>query len=142
CYTASIYRPGKKFMRTFVFLLTLLWTISAVQAQAALNGSISVLTNRGDLVRNGSFNRWVRDFNKLHPGVSVKIELVERYSDEMSARFESRNYGDVILVPTDMPKAAYPGFFLPLNDMGLSDKVYFADSWRYEDKDYAYTQGV
>jgi ABC-type sugar transport system, periplasmic component len=114
----------------------------ATPAMGQIAGTISVYTNRGDLVRNGNFKRWVREFEAIYPGTSVRVTLVERYGEEMAERFEKRSYGDVILVPTDMPKEAYPKFFLPLNDTGLSSKVYFANSWAYKEQEYAYTQGV
>jgi len=123
-------------------ILVLLSVMFSASLHAQVSGPISVFTNRGDLIRNGSFKRWVREFTALHPEASVKVVLVERYGEEMAVRFENRDYGDVILVPTDMPKAAYPKFFLPLNGMKLSDKLYFADSWAYSGKEYAYTQGV
>lgn len=123
------------------FLLLLLMSLP-LPAVAEVSGSISVFTNRGDLVRNGNFARWAKEFQQLNPKAKVSVVLVERYAEEMAARFASRDYGDVILVPTDMPKEAYSKFFLPLNDMKLSDKVYFADSWSHDGKEYAYTQGV
>lgn len=123
-----------------IFILSLM--LITVPLQAQVSGHISVFTNRGDLVRNGSFKRWVAEFQSAYPGTRVNVVLVERYAEEMAARFENRDYGDVILVPTDMPKEAYPKFFLPLDSLGLSDKVYFANSWAYEGKEYAYTQGV
>ncbi|WP_075186792.1 ABC transporter substrate-binding protein [Teredinibacter haidensis] len=123
-------------------VIVLVLLVFSVPVSAQVAGTISVFTNRGDLVRNGSFKRWAAEFRSLHPQASVKVVLVERYGEEMAARFDKRDYGDVVLVPTDMPKEAYPKFFLPLNEMGLSNKIYFSDSWSLDGKEYAYTQGV
>jgi raffinose/stachyose/melibiose transport system substrate-binding protein len=60
----------------------------------------------------------------------------------MPKRFEARSYGDVMLVPRDMPKQTYPKYFVPLNDLDLAESIYFAKNWEYETQQYAYTQGV
>ena len=109
---------------------------------AAISGAITVYTNRVDLVSNGSYARWISEFQTLHPGTSVKIEGITDYEAAIQKRFESRSYGDVILVPRDIPKQIYPKFFLPLNDLNLADAIYFPTVWEYEGKHFAYTQGV
>jgi raffinose/stachyose/melibiose transport system substrate-binding protein len=120
----------------------LIIAMQAATAQANISGTVTVYTNRKDLIDNGSFNRWTADFERTHPGTSVKVIAASRYAEEMAERFTAREYGDVMLVPTDMPKSAYGNFFLPLNDLGLSDQLYFTKVWENDGKQYAFSQGV
>jgi ABC-type glycerol-3-phosphate transport system substrate-binding protein len=106
------------------------------------SGEITFYVNRVDLVTNGSFSRWVKEFQNEHPQARVKVEGVADYEEVMTKRFEARNYGDVMLIPRDMPKETYPKYFIPLNDLQLAEKVYFARNWEFEGKQYAYSQGV
>lgn len=126
-------------LRTLVLLLAS--TLSSV-ASAQVDGSITVYVNRVDLQDNGSFRRWVGEFKKLHPRADVEVIAINNYEKAMAPRFESREYGDVMMVPRNMPRAAYPNFFLPLNDMGLADELYFAETWSFDNQQYAYSQGV
>lgn len=109
---------------------------------AAVNGEITFYVNRVDLVTNGSYARWVKEFQALHPLAKVRVEGIADYESSMAKRFEARNYGDVMLVPRDMPKQTFAKYFLPLNDLQLAEKIYFPQNWEYEGQQYAYTQGV
>ena len=113
-----------------------------IGSQAAISGDITFYSNRVDLVTNGSYARWVREFQAQYPQARVKVEGIADYEAVMPKRFEARNYGDVMLVPRDMPRQTYPKYFVPLNDLQLDSKIYFADNWEYQGKHYAYTQGV
>ncbi|MDQ2077913.1 ABC transporter substrate-binding protein [Marinimicrobium sp. ABcell2] len=126
-------------LRILVLVVSLTLT-GAVNAQ--IGGSITVYVNRADLQENGSFRRWAREFEALHPGAKVTVVAVPNYEVAMVSRFEARDYGDVMMVPRDMPRATYPNFFLPLNDLGLADDLYFADTWSHGEHHYAYSQGV
>lgn len=114
----------------------------SVGASAAVAGDITFYVNRVDLVSNGSYARWVKEFQVLHPQVRVRVEGIADYETNMPKRFEARNYGDVMLVPRDMPKQTFGKYFVPLNDLQLDKKIYFAQNWEYEGRQYAYTQGV
>lgn len=125
--------------------LTTLWlliSIASPSALAAVAGDITFYSNRVDLVTNGSYARWVKEFQVLYPQTRVKVEGIPDYEAAMPKRFEARNYGDVMLVPRDMPKQTYGKYFLPLNDLQLQEKIYFPNNWEFDGKQYAYTQGV
>lgn len=124
-------------MKWFLFLAFFLQQTSA-WAQVA--GDITVYTNRVDLYRAGSFSGWVKEFEKLYPRAKVKIVAIDDY--EKAVNLDDRRYGDVVLVPRDIPRSTYPNYFLPLNDMGVSDYFYFSDNWAEGGKEYAYSQGV
>ncbi|QEI13699.1 carbohydrate ABC transporter substrate-binding protein [Cellvibrio japonicus] len=128
----------RRWLLCSIFLLPML----SAPSLAAVNGEITFFSNRVDLVTNGSYARWVKEFQIQYPQARVQVQGITDYEVAMPKRFEARNYGDVMLVPRDMPKQTYPKYFLPLNGLQLQDKIYFADNWEYQGKHYAYTQGV
>lgn len=134
-----------KFVSTFlpgIFTSSLLLGLFLNSCYAAVTGEITFYSNRVDLVNNGSYARWVKEFQTIYPQARVRVEGVPDYEASMPKRFEARNYGDVMLVPRDMPKQTYPKYFLPLNDLQLQDKIYFPNNWEFDEKQFAYTQGV
>lgn len=132
--------PGKSVFFK-ILCLSLLLAIS-VRVLAQIGGEITVYTNRVDLVANKSYARWVREFQAMHPGARVNIQGISDYEAHIASRLETRSYGDVILVPRDMPKQVYEKYFVPLNDLQLSEKIYFPEIWEYQEQHYAYAQGV
>lgn len=123
-------------------LLYLFFHLFSGGTKAAVAGEITFFSNRVDLVNNGSYARWVREFQAQYPQARVKVQGITDYESSMPKRFEARDYGDVMLVPRDMPRQTYPKYFVPLNDLQLSENIYFPDNWAYDGKHYAYTQGV
>lgn len=110
---------------------------------AQVKGDIQVVTNMSSLIDNGWFNKAVASFKRKHPAVGkVTIVRTQNFNAEAPALFESRSYGDLTLIPEHIPKDAYKNYFLPLNDLNISDKLYFANAWEFDGKHYAYTQGV
>lgn len=133
----------------YVFLFASRWLVSIFlfcawvsPAYSAVAGEITFYVNRVDLVTNGSYARWVNEFQTLYPQARVRVEGIADYESSMAKRFEARNFGDVMLVPRDMPKQTLSKYFVPLNDLKLSDRIYFAKNWEYQGQEYAYTQGV
>lgn len=132
---------GSWVLRQSILICCLMMAAASTRV-LAVSGDITFYVNRVDLVSNGSYARWVKEFQALHPQARVRVEGIADYEANMPKRFEARNYGDVMLVPRDMPKQTFPKYFVPLNDLNLASKIYFATNWEYEGKHYAYTQGV
>ena len=66
---------------------------------ANLTGEITVLTNRTDLVTDGTLDRYAAEFRKMYPKVTVKFEGITDYEGEVKIRMNSDDYGDVLLIP-------------------------------------------
>ncbi len=112
-------------------------------AIAAIKGDLVVYTNRGDLIDNGSFKKWIAAFKNKYPTFGdIKLKRSDNFEVESVKLFAARQYGDVTLIPENLPKDVYPNYFEPLNNLGLSKHLYFADAWAYQGKEYAYSQGV
>jgi ABC-type glycerol-3-phosphate transport system substrate-binding protein len=103
----------------------------------SVSGSITVLTNRTDLVQDGTMNRYAAEFNKTYPKVKVKFEAVTDYEGEVKIRMNTENYGDVLLIPAAVAKGDYPKFFAPLGSAGsMRQKYLFTDKTDVDGKVY------
>jgi ABC-type glycerol-3-phosphate transport system substrate-binding protein len=91
---------------------------------AAVSGDITVLTNRTDLVSDGTLDKYAAEFTKTYPNVHVKFEGITDYEGEVKIRMSSSNYGDVLLIPTALGQGDYPKFFADLGSASSLDPEY------------------
>lgn len=83
------------------------------------SGEILVLTNRTDLV-NTTFKDYAKKFEATFPEVKVKFEALTDYEGEVKTRMSTKQYGDVLGIPSGVARADYPDFFEPL---GKADEL-------------------
>ncbi|MBC9711486.1 extracellular solute-binding protein [Streptomyces sp. TRM66268-LWL] len=81
-----------------------------------VSGTITVLTNRTDLVQDDTMDKYAAEFNKIYPKVKVKFQGLTDYEGEVKIRMNTEDYGDVLLIPGVVAKGDYPKFFAPLGD--------------------------
>ncbi|MEU6841591.1 ABC transporter substrate-binding protein [Streptomyces sp. NPDC046716] len=91
---------------------------------AKVSGTITVLTNRTDLVQDGTMKKYAAEFKKTYPKVDVKFQGITDYEGEVKIRMNTENYGDVLLIPGAIAKGDYPEFFAPLGDTKDMAKTY------------------
>ncbi|MGP4103350.1 ABC transporter substrate-binding protein [Nonomuraea sp. KM90] len=104
---------------------------------AKISGDITVLTNRTDLVNDGTMKKYADEFAKVHPNVQVKFEAITDYEGEVKIRMNTDNYGDVLLIPNAIAKGDYPKFFAPLGPAAeLSQKYKFVQAGTVNDQVY------
>jgi ABC-type glycerol-3-phosphate transport system substrate-binding protein len=94
-----------------------------------VKGSIKILTNRTDLVSDGTFDEYAAEFAKKYPGVKVAFEGVNDYENSIKTRLNGSSYGDVLAVPAAVKPSQFEQFFEPL---GKTDT--FAEKYRYTAK--------
>ncbi len=100
------------------------------------SGTITVLTNRTDIV-NTTFKTYAKEFEKLYPKVTVKFQAITDYEGDVKTRLNTRNYGDVLLIPNTVTRKQLPEFFVPLGTTATLKKTYrFVDEQSYEGKGY------
>ncbi|MFE7616229.1 extracellular solute-binding protein [Streptomyces sp. NPDC057496] len=104
-------------------------------------GSITVLTQRTDLVQSGAMDAYAAEFNKIYPKVEVKFEGLTDYEGEVKIRMNTEDYGDVLMIPASVAKNDYPKFFAPLGpSIKMADKYRFNDKSTVGDKVYGIAQ--
>ena len=96
-------------------------------------GEITVLTNRTDLV-NTTFKDYASQFEKKYPGTTVKFEALTDYEGDAKIRLNSKDYGDVLLIPSsNVTKDKYANFFEPLGATeDLAQTYRFANEGTYD----------
>jgi ABC-type glycerol-3-phosphate transport system substrate-binding protein len=92
-------------------------------ANADLSGTITVLTNRTDIV-DTVFVEYAKRFNELYPNVTVEFEALRDYSGEVQIRMNTTDYGDVLLIPDSVPQDQLGNFFEPLGSVAELDAKY------------------
>jgi raffinose/stachyose/melibiose transport system substrate-binding protein len=88
-----------------------------------IKGEITVLTQRTDIV-DTVFKDYAAKFNEKYPDVKVNFEALTNYEDQIKIRMSTRDYGDVLLLPTSVPIKDLPDFFEPLGKMADLEKQY------------------
>ncbi|GGU96986.1 sugar ABC transporter substrate-binding protein [Streptomyces litmocidini] len=106
-----------------------------------VSGGIKVLTQRTDLVQNGTLKRYAAEFNKVYPKVKVTFEGITDYEGEVKIRMNTKTYGDVLMIPAAVAKNDYPKFFAPLGTTAeLAGKYRFSDKSEVAGKVYGIAQ--
>jgi ABC-type glycerol-3-phosphate transport system substrate-binding protein len=91
---------------------------------ASVSGDITVLTQRTDLVNDGTLDKYAAVFNKIYPNVHVKFQGITGYESEVKIRMNTDNYGDVLLIPAALGHNDYPKFFADLGSATDLDAKY------------------
>ncbi|MFD3515965.1 ABC transporter substrate-binding protein [Streptomyces sp. NPDC058657] len=116
-------------------------TAAAPADPGAVTGEIKVLTPRTDLVQNGGMKRYAQEFNKAYPKVKVTFEGLTDYEGEVKIRMNTKEYGDVLMIPAMVAKSDYPKFFAPLGPTAeLAGKYRFSDKTDVAGKVYGIAQ--
>ncbi|MFE9453781.1 extracellular solute-binding protein [Streptomyces sp. NPDC006739] len=104
---------------------------------AKVSGTITVLTQRTDLVQDGTMKKYAAEFNRTYPKVKVKFQALTDYEAEVKIRMNTENYGDVLLIPAVIKKSDYPRFFASLGTQSERAKKYrFTDFTTVDGKVY------
>ncbi len=102
-----------------------------------VSGTIKVLTQRTDLVTDGTMKKYAAEFNKTYPKVKVEFEALTNYETEVKIRMNTENYGDVLMIPAVVKKDDYPRFFASLGTEAERSKKYlFTDYTTVDGKVY------
>src|SRR4051794_33743035 len=71
-------------------------------------GEITFLTNRTDLETDGTWDKYVAEFEEKYPDATVKVEAITNYEDDVKTRLSTPNgYGDVLLIPNGVSPDQY-----------------------------------
>lgn len=100
------------------------------------SGEILVLTNRTDIV-DTVFQDYAKKFNEKYPDVKVEFEGITDYEGQVKIRMNSKEYGDALLIPNDVPVQELSNYFEPLGTVDELSKTYLhVDEDAYENKVY------
>lgn len=101
-------------------------TAEAPDDPAEVSGDLTVLTNRTDLLQDGTLDAYAKEFTSVYPDVTVEFEAMTDYEGEVQVRLNTEEYGDVLLIPNGLARKNYATFFAPLGEEAeLSDEYRF-----------------
>ncbi|WP_233475950.1 hypothetical protein [Paenibacillus sonchi] len=70
---------------------------------SGLSGTIVMLTNRIDLIEDGTFKSYADEFTKKYPEAHVEFEGLSNYATDILVRLSTKDAGDVLLLPVNLP---------------------------------------
>lgn len=79
-----------------------------------LTASLKILTNRTDLIEDGTFDKYISEFNEKYPNITIKYEGMTDYANDMTTRLTSNDWGDICMIPTTIPLTELGDYFEPL----------------------------
>jgi len=104
--------------------------------QNAIAGDIIVLTQRTDIV-DTVFADYKKKFEAKYPGVHVTFEAITDYEGEVRIRMNTKDYGDVLLIPNSITADQLSTYFEPLGTVDqLKQKYRFITEQAYQGKAY------
>lgn len=109
-------------------------------AQPELSGTIVMTTNRIDLIENGTMARYAEQFKQKYPGAGIEFEGLSEYATDILVRLSTRDAGDVLLLPVNLPSEELGQFFEPL-PKSLTEGESFPDFNRYNGQKYGLATG-
>lgn len=109
-------------------------------ASQDISGTITFLTNRTDMIGK-EYDDYAKRFKEKYPNAEIQFEAITDLDKTTKIRMSSGDFPDVVLIPT-IPNSDLPNYFAPLDDLGLTDNIYFKDFKSYEGKLYGISVGA
>ena len=94
--------------------------------------TITFINHKTDWEGNGKWDEYMAEFNEKYPNINVEIQTITDYAGQVKTRMNSKEYGDLLMIPGDINPQDYSTFFEPLGDkselsekyLGLNDRSY------------------
>lgn len=108
---------------------------------SGLSGTIVMMTNRIDLIENGTYKDYANKFKKKYPDANVEFEGLPNYATDILVRMSTKDAGDVLLLPVNLPARELGYFFEPL-DPAMTAEERFPTFATYGGKRYGLSTGT
>ncbi|ADU26461.1 ABC transporter substrate-binding protein [Ethanoligenens harbinense] len=97
-----------------------------------IKASLVFHTNRTDL-QSTVFPEYVKKFEKLYPGITVKYVGDTNYAQNMTTELTTKNWGDICMIPTTVKKTQLAQLFVPFGKETTIAKTYnYLDNFSYQ----------
>ena len=105
-----------------------------------LEASIVLISHRTDMASpqytGYSWTEYIKDFNRLYPGIKVSVEALTDYQATATAMLELDNWGDIMMIPFN-DRSQFSKYFIPFGTVEeLSRSLRFADQYSYAGRVY------
>jgi ABC-type glycerol-3-phosphate transport system substrate-binding protein len=88
-----------------------------------IKADLRFLTHKTDLV-DTTFQEYVKEFQKIYPGVTITYEGITSYADDIITRLTTGDWGDICMVPMQLDKNELKNYFVPYGDKTELEKKY------------------
>lgn len=97
-----------------------------------LKADLKLISQRTDLIQDGTFDGYVAEFQELYPNISISYEGITNYAEDMTTRLTSNDWGDICMIPTTIPLTELGDYFYKLCDLDeIKDEYNFASNRAY-----------
>lgn len=101
-----------------------------------LKANLKFITNRTDVV-DTTYKQYVLEFQKLYPNINITYQADTNYSDNMTTRLTTNNWGDICMIPTTLKKDQLSSHFISLGKKSALETTYqFLDNFSYQNETY------
>lgn len=136
------------FLLIYIFTLIQIYpsmTFAAKKDSDEYSGTIEVIMNVDTVL----MNKYINDFSKKYPGVTVKYTCYSDYETDIMKRIDSGDYGDVLFIPASIDSTGVLKYLEPLGKVSDYDDKYnfIENAYILENKLYsipstAYLKGI
>ncbi|KGA97806.1 sugar ABC transporter substrate-binding protein [Alkalihalobacillus alcalophilus ATCC 27647 = CGMCC 1.3604] len=103
---------------------------------ADVSGDLTVLVHRTDIV-DTVFQDYAAEFQETYPNVNLSFEAITDYQGQVNIRMNTKDYGDVLMIPDNVPVEDLPHFFEPLGATEeMLENYLFTDDMAYQGVTY------
>ncbi|WP_233269718.1 ABC transporter substrate-binding protein [Heyndrickxia camelliae] len=88
--------------------------------------TITFINHKTDWTGNGKWKEYTKEFNQKYPNINVKVETITDYAGQMKIRMNSKDYGDVFMLPDTVKPQDFKNFVEPLGKQAELEKKYMA----------------
>lgn len=88
-----------------------------------IKADLTVWTNRTDIDKT-IFVQYVKDFQKLYPGITIKFLDATDYDNVMTTHMASKNWGDLCSIPSTVKQTDFLKRFVPFGQVADLSKIY------------------
>lgn len=88
-----------------------------------IKANLKFITHKTDIM-DTTFQDYVKEFQKMYPGVTITYEGITSYADDIITRLTTGDWGDICMIPMQLDKNELKNYFVPYGDKTELEKKY------------------
>lgn len=112
-----------------IFFILLVFCVTCMKAiykdnniknESEVEGEISFLSNRVD--KKEELDKLIEEFEKKYPKTKINLELIGDLGEILQRKANVQELSDVTIIPSSIGNNKYYKYFLPIDNLGFSEK--------------------
>ncbi len=91
-----------------------------------VKADLKFLTHKTDVI-DTTFKEYISEFQKLYPNINIEYEGITDYSNDITTRLSTGDWGDICMIPTTVDKDELGTYFVKLGDQSKLGETYVSD---------------